>query len=97
MNKINSYIGFAKRSRAIVFGEDKCLACKNAKLIIYASTLSNNFTSKVVATNIPFCQLEEQIYTGLEINAKVFAITDKNLALAIQKELTIGGNKFDNK
>jgi len=98
MNKINSYIGFAKKSRTILFGEDKILEGKNIKLVVCSNTISNNFLKKIEKANLRTICLVEQEFNKLQIDAKVFAITNENLAQAIEKELTnIGGNNFDNK
>ena len=98
MNKINSYIGFAKKSRTILFGEDKILEGKNIKLVVCSNTISNNFLKKIEKANLKTICLVEQEFNKLQIDSKVFAITNENLAQAIEKELTnIGGNNFDNK
>ena len=97
MNKVNSYIGFAKKSGSILFGENSVLM-GDAKLIVYSNAISKNFISKISKTNIDKICLNEQTFLQLNINAKVFAITNAELSKAIYTELkSIGGNNFDNK
>lgn len=98
MNKINSYIGFAKKSRTIVFGEDNCKDNKKIKLVVYTSGISQNFIKKIQKSNAKTICVDSEQYNHFDVTSKVFAITDENLAKAIETELTnIGGNNFDNK
>ena len=98
MNKINSYIGFAKKSRTIVFGEDNCEDNKKIKLVVYSDEISQNFIKKLTKINAKAICVDSEQYNHFDVTSKVFAITNAELAKAIEKELTnIGGNDFDNK
>lgn len=91
MNKVNSYIGFAKKSGSILFGENSVLN-NNSKLIVYSSAVSKNFVSKISKTNINKICLSSETFLQLNIDSKVFAITNAELSKAIYTELkNIGG------
>lgn len=97
MNKINSYLGFAKKSRNIVFGEDKVLSSK-PKLVVVSSKTSQNFCGKLKKMTCPIIVLEQTLYESLGEKSLVFGILDSSLANAIENELKIiGGKYFDNK
>lgn len=97
MNKIKTYIGFAKKSRAIVFGEENVLKTKNPKIILCAQDLSQN-TLKKLAKFENINLLSQSSLQELEIQSKVVAITDKSLADAIQNNIEeFGGKNFDYK
>ncbi|MBE6032385.1 MAG: ribosomal L7Ae/L30e/S12e/Gadd45 family protein [Firmicutes bacterium] len=95
--KIHSYIGFAKRSRNLVSGSNSCeFACmrKPVYLLILADDLSENtikkFTSLANRLEIPVRRYEtREVLSEMagEADTGVFAVTDKNLANAILKEI----------
>ena len=86
MDKIKSYIGFAKKSRKIAFGLNMALA-KNSKLILVDESISEDSLNKLnkICKNIAVLKSED--YQKLQENAKVIAILDKNLANAIENEI----------
>lgn len=92
VNKIQSYLGFAKKSKAIVFGLDNLEKYnKNIYLILYVKQLSENSLNKLnklvnekkwkmgVLINQ---SIDELLYVD---NCKVIGITNENLADAILK------------
>lgn len=95
--KIDSYLGFAKRSRNIIMGYNTCLLAMNKKkikLLILASDVSENTMKKLV--NVAKDRnVEYRIYSNCEhlsqacgtIGRGVFGITDKNFANVILMEI----------
>ena len=92
VNKIQSYLGFAKKIKAIVFGLDNLEKYnKNIYLILYVKQLSENSLNKLnklvnekkwkmgVLINQ---SIDELLYVD---NCKVIGITNENLADAILK------------
>ena len=94
INKAKTYIGFAIKSRAIKYGIDDICKCKKAELIIVSSSLQESSTKKVTAfatqNRIDLLNLSLDDFENLldNKNVKAVAILDKNLALAIKKNLT---------
>lgn len=84
MNKINSYIGFAIKSRNIVYGADNILSSKKCKLIIASENLSQNTINKLQTKNIKIILLKEVDYNSLNLRGLVVGITDESLSKAIQ-------------
>jgi len=95
--KVDSYLGFAAKSRNLVSGYHTCLHAmkqKKLKLLILAEDLSENTVKKMVKmaneSNIPI-----RIYGGSEELSKVtgsrergiFGIIDVNFADVILKEI----------
>lgn len=93
-SKIKSYIGFAKKSRNIVFGTDDILKLiKKCQLILISESLSESSTKKIEATAQKF-NLKVNILTKEDFfeiieneNIKAIAITDRNLSDAIKIQL----------
>lgn len=102
LNKIKTYVNFAKRSKNILYGTDDILKSNNVQFVLISNDLSdlakiklqkyleNNEISYNYLTNM-------QIFEICEKNSvKAFAITDKNLANAIKVNLLTnvsdGGN-----
>ena len=92
INKIQSYLGFAKKSRAIVFGLDNLEKFnKSVYLVLYVKQLSENSLNKlnklVNEKNWKMGELENQTIDELLFvdNCKVIGITNDNLANAIIK------------
>lgn len=50
LNKIKTYVGFAKKSGSIVFGVDKISECKNLKLVLVSDAISENSLKKIEQT-----------------------------------------------
>ena len=94
--KIHSYLGFARRSRALVSGYNSCVhEIQRGKVYLILLTkdlkqgTKDSFEELAARKKIPLCYygtmevLAEM--TGIE-GRGVFALTDKNLARAIEKE-----------
>ncbi|MBQ4557924.1 MAG: hypothetical protein IJA61_00920 [Clostridia bacterium] len=88
-NKLATYLGFAIKSRQLIYGVDNILEkARKVEIIICDEKLSENSLKKVM-------NLEKPIYTYPDLdvllnttNCKAIAITSKELAKAI-KELNI--------
>ena len=93
IEKIKSYVGFAIKSRNICFGTDDIIKLKDAGIVLFSSKLGNNSRSKLTNfladKNIEFYEIEEEMFQeiGLGKNILAFAVTDKNLAGAVSKNI----------
>lgn len=85
MDKINSYVGFAIKSKAIVYGADNILKSKVVHLILASEELSKNTMDKLKNTNIQILNLSSEQYNSLNLRGLVVGIKDKSLANAIIK------------
>ena len=90
-SKINAYIGFAIKKRAVVFGLDMLLLHrKKIYLIICSDDLADNSYKKAIRyaeeRSCPIVKMQG-LQTTLNSNCKVLAICDKSLADAIQNNL----------
>lgn len=92
VNKIKTYIGFAKKSKNIIYGVDDILKSKSVQLIIISDLLASSSKNKLQKyidnSKIPYFTLEPNNFfeiIGLDA-VKVCGITDKNLANAINVE-----------
>ena len=92
--KIKPYIGFALKSRSIKFGVDDITKCKKTQIIIYSEELAKSSEEKLIkfATEnrceifkLNSAQFDELI--DEQINVKALAVLDKNLAVAIKKNM----------
>lgn len=88
LNKIKTYIGFAKKSRALNYGIDNI---KNPKLIIISNELAASSKSqaekeakKYNCNIIEISQLDMNYLLDSE-NIKAISINNKDLASAIEK------------
>lgn len=94
VNKIKTYIGFAIKSRSIILGVDDIAKSKKTHIILYSVTLGDSSKDKLIkfANNnkVEHYEFETQVFDELfeNKNIKAIAITDKNLALAIKKNVT---------
>jgi ABC-type lipoprotein release transport system permease subunit len=88
MNKINSYLGFAIKSRHIIFGVDAIIASRGDHLVLASSKLSLSSINNLKKNKSNVIVLGEEIYNSLGLNALAVAIMDKNLSDAIKKEIT---------
>lgn len=94
VNKIKTYVGFAIKSRSIIFGVDDIAKSKNSHIILYSVLLGDSSKDKLIKfannKNIEHYEFETQVFDELfeNKNIKAIAITDKNLALAIKKNVT---------
>ena len=93
-NKAKTYLGFAIKSRSIVYGVDDICKTRKAELIIISSALSETSAKKIVSysekNNIILLKMGLENFQELidNINVKAIAILDKNLADAIKMNLT---------
>lgn len=85
MDKINSYVGFAIKSKNIVYGADNILKSKNIRLILASEELSQNTINKLHNTKICLLSLPSEKYNSLNLKGLAVGIKDKSLADAIIK------------
>lgn len=92
--KIKTYIGFAKRSKTIIYGVDDIeKQIGRCGVILFSSALSEssakNLERLATKKHIQIYKLEEEDFNQKldSIVIKAVAITDKNLSEAIKKEL----------
>lgn len=90
ISKIKSYVGFAVKSRGAIFGVDNIVKLRKPALVLVDKDLSANSQNRlkpylekagVVCYTVPM----EEIYNAR--NCKAVAITDPNLANAVEREL----------
>ena len=93
-NKIKAYIGFAIKSRKVIFGYDKLFESKKLPtLVIACKELNEKNTIKTkefcIKNNIKFIKLKSYLLSELVMrdNCKVLSIIDNNFAEIICKEL----------
>lgn len=87
-NALNSYIGFAIKSRHISIGLENVVGNRKSFVILYDKSLGKSSMEKLryymEKTSIKgYCVTVEDYYPSK--NCKVLGITDKNLASAIIK------------
>lgn len=87
MNKINSYIGFAIKSRKVVYGADNILSSKNCKLIVASTDLAQNTIDKLKTKNIQIVMVDHSEFQTLNLRGLVVGITDENLSNAIKNNI----------
>lgn len=94
-NKIDSYLGFAKKSRNLLTGYNTCVfAIKKIKLLIITEDLSENTVKKLLKLSMDH-GVPYRIYGKTEELSKitgsqergVYGITDVNFADVILKEI----------
>ncbi len=101
VNRINAMIGLAARSGNVVSGEfstEKAIKNRKAYLVILASDASENtrkhFSDMCSYRNVPFSvygtKMELAHAIGKEMRASL-AVTDKGLAVSIQKLMECQG------
>lgn len=95
--KIESYMGFARKARALLVGTDTCIIAmkkKKIKLLIIAADAAENSIEKLRSTalrnNVDFRVFSNKeklsSYVGMQ-NKIAFGITDLGFANAILKEI----------
>lgn len=84
MSKINSYIGFAIKSRKVVYGTDNILINKNCQLVIVSDSIAQNTLQKLQNKNLKIIVMPQAEYKTLNLKGLAIAITDQSLAQAIQ-------------
>ena len=93
ISKIKTYVGFAVKSRKIIFGIDNLIKSKQVKLVLSSSGLTEIGKNKIKnfceRKNILNFEIENRFFEELiqKTGVKVVAITDKNLSDAIIKQL----------
>lgn len=85
-NALNSYIGFAIKSRHILIGLENIVSNKKSFVILFDISLGKNSMEKLNTymsrTSVKgYCVNVEEYYPSR--NCKVLGITDRNLASAI--------------
>lgn len=91
LTKVKSYIGFAEKSRNVIFGADSILKSRKPKLIILSETLSDRKKLEAFALKSGAeCVVVSDITLGqiVKPGVKALAIKESNLAQAITKNLT---------
>lgn len=96
-SKIDSYLGFATRSRNLITGSNTCLFAMNKrqlKLLIIASDVSENTMKKMKKAaedrkvNYRIYSTSDDLSYACGTSGKgVFGITDENFANVILKEI----------
>ena len=95
IEKIKTYVGFAIKSRNIVYGVDEITKKPKSEIILYSSSLTKSGQEKLsffADKNKIFIKVleQEEFYEIIHSeNIKAIAVLDKNLADAIKKNLTI--------
>lgn len=87
MSKISTYIGFALKSKNIIYGTDSIISAKNkCKLIIASTLLAENSVKKLKKIDdVVFLPADQ--FELLFGKPKAVAITDANLANAIKQNI----------
>lgn len=95
--KIDSYLGFAKKSRNLITGYNTCvygLQKRKVRLLIAADDLADNtkrkFQNLTEAAGVPFRiygTVEELSATTGEADKGIYGVTDAQFAAVIQKEI----------
>lgn len=89
--KLMAYVGFGIKARKIRLGSEQILACHDAKVILLTKSLSPSAAEKLESfaksKNIACHIVSEENLSQLfaQKNVKVVALTDENLASAINK------------
>lgn len=91
-SKVETYLGFALKKRALITGSDSVSRLKKAYLIIVCASASDNAKieaqkiSKKLNCSIIESKIPLEDITG-KLNCKIAALTDENLAAAIKNNL----------
>ncbi len=93
LSKIKTYIGFAIRSRQIIYGVDDIIKRDFKGLVMMSNALAessaNKLKSHVTYAGGQVLSFEPEEFAELfGENIKAAAITDNNLAVAIKKNMT---------
>ena len=93
LSKIKTYIGFAVRSRQIIYGVDDIIKRDFKGLVLMSNALAessaNKLKSHVTYAGGQVLSFEAEEFAELfGENIKAAAITDNNLAVAIKKNMT---------
>lgn len=85
-NNLFSFVGFALKSGAVVFGTDNLLNCKEVPLIIASPVLSENALNKLKTKFYRVVVYDN--YDNLNLKGKVCGITNSELAKKCYQILT---------
>ncbi len=94
IDKARTYLGFAIKSRSVKYGVDDITKCRKVELILVSDSLQESSFNKItkfsMQNNIDLLKIGLENFEELLDNksVKAVAILDKNLALAIKKNLT---------
>lgn len=89
--EIMKYLGFGIKARKIRLGSEQIMAARDVKIILIADDLNESVANKLMQfakhKNISCVTLGSWVFTKLlgGKNVKVVALTDENLANAINK------------
>ena len=92
-SKIVAYVGFAIKSKNIIYGTDDIIKSKRAKNILLSESLSDSSKSKIEnyakQKNIEVKNFKAEVFNEImnNQNIKAAAITNESLADAINKSL----------
>ncbi len=92
-SKIVAYVGFAIKSKNIIFGVDDIITSKRVKIILLSDSLACSSRSKIESyakqKNIVVKNFETEVFNEIinNQNIKAAAITNESLADAINKSL----------
>lgn len=92
-SKIVAYVGFAIKSKNIIYGTDDIIKSKRAKIILLSESLSDSSKSKIEnyakQKNIEVKNFKAEVFNEIinNQNIKAAAITNESLADAINKSL----------
>lgn len=92
-SKIVAYVGFAIKSKNIIFGTDDIIKSKRVKIILLSESLSDSSKSKIEnyakQKNIEVKNFKAEVFNEIinNQNIKAAAITNESLADAINKSL----------
>ena len=92
-SKIVAYVGFAIKSKNIIFSTDDIIKSKRVKIILLSESLSNSSKSKIEnyakQKNIEVKNFKAEVFNEIinNQNIKAAAITNESLADAINKSL----------
>lgn len=88
INKVKSYIGFAKKSGKLKIGSDNILAYKKFSVIIFSRDISENSKNKLLnhanKFNFSVKEIDSTLFTQIleSESIKAIALLDENLANA---------------
>lgn len=94
IDKARTYLGFAIKSRSVIYGVDDITKCKKVELILVSDSLQESSFNKItkfsMQNNIDLLKIGLENFENLLDNksVKAVAILDKNLAAQIKKNLT---------
>lgn len=93
LSKIKTYIGFAIRSRQIIYGVDDIIKRDFKGLVLMSNALAESSANKL-KNHVTYAGGQVLSFEAEEFaelfgeNVKAAAITDNNLAVAIKKNMT---------